>query len=302
MPGAQRAVDGLGQVSADRLILPSFSSCAVRQMACCIIPHSSCNGNSLFLALGCGLEEPRGRVLVAGFVLALAAGLFFWWLKLGRAFSVPICAATAAWLPPLAAVAAAMGRRPGGVTTRRGWAAFGLGATAGPLLATIGEFVLPLAVLLLVSAVTGGLPRAGKELPNALRTESLSPELMRPMLVAIVVAVTVVGPIVEELAKSLPLLPLLKWVTTRRDAFFLGALAGAAFAAVENMGYAAAAGSDWVPVLAVRSVGAAVHPLGAGLTAVAWWGVRRGEPRAAATGGATTGWRWGFMPSGMEQS
>jgi RsiW-degrading membrane proteinase PrsW (M82 family) len=227
------------------------------------------------------LRLPRGRVLVAAFVLALAAGLFFWGLKFGRAFSVPICAATAACLPPLAAVAVAMRRRPGRVTTRRAWAALGLGATAGPLLAVIGEIVLPLAVLLLVSAVQGGLPRAGKELSNALRAESVSPEPTIPVLVAAVVVITIVGPIVEEFVKSLPLLPLLKWVTNRRDAFLLGALAGAAFAALENMVYATAAGSDWAAVLAARSMSAAVHPLGAGLTAVAWWGVRRGEPRAA---------------------
>jgi hypothetical protein len=76
-------------------------------------------------------------------------------------------------------------------------------------------------------------------------------------------------------------LPLLKRLDTQRDAFLLGALIGAGFAAVENLLYAAMSGSSWGGVLAIRLLGAAVHPFGAGLMAVAWWHVLRREPGAS---------------------
>jgi hypothetical protein len=60
----------------------------------------------------------------------------------------------------------------------------------------------------------------------------------------------------------------------------LGMLVGAGFAAVENILYASVFGSIWGGVLVVRSLGAALHPFGAGLMAVAWWRVLRKEPEA----------------------
>ena len=93
------------------------------------------------------------------------------------------------------------------------------------------------------------------------------------------------APLVEELVKPLPLLPVLKRLPAARDALVLGVLAGAGFAAVEDLLYAAGFGDAWSGVLVVRLLGSALHPFGAGLMAVAWWHVRRGEPGAAA--------RWG---------
>jgi len=172
-------------------------------------------------------------------------------------------------------------RRPGGVTARRGWAAFGLGATASPLLAVAGELLLPGAILFLISGLANRLLPLGEDLLDALQMGPLSAELMSPWFIAALIEIALIAPIVEELAKSLPLLPLLKRIESRRDAFLLGALAGAGFAVVEDMLYAASVGSAWGGLLALRAMGAALHPLGAGLMAVAWWGVRRGEPRAA---------------------
>jgi hypothetical protein len=94
----------------------------------------------------------------------------------------------------------------------------------------------------------------------------------------------VIAPLVEELIKPLPLLPLLGRLANARDAMLVGMLVGAGFAAVENILYATLFGSAWSGVLAVRALGAALHPFGAGLMAVAWWRVLRQEP------GAATGW------------
>jgi hypothetical protein len=108
----------------------------------------------------------------------------------------------------------------------------------------------------------------------------LSQELLSPWFLIALVEIAVIAPLVEELVKPLPLLPLLKRLDAQRDAFLLGALIGAGFAAVEDLLYAAMFGSSWGGVLAIRLLGAAVHPFGAGLMAVAWWHVLRREPGA----------------------
>jgi hypothetical protein len=227
------------------------------------------------------LRLPPAWALGLGFVLALALGLGFWKVRAGVGLWVPVCAAGVALLAPLAAVSFAAGRAPGGVTARRGWSAFGLGATASPLLAILGEVLLPIAVLSLISGLTDRLLPMGRDLLNALQMGPLSAELMDPWFIAAFVEIAVIAPIVEELVKPLPLLPLLKRIESRRDAFLLGAMAGAGFAVVEDMIYAAGVGSAWGGLLAMRAMGAALHSFGAGLMAVAWWGIRRREPGAA---------------------
>lgn len=235
------------------------------------------------------LRMPPAWALGMGFVLALAAGLGFWKLEVREAFFVPVCAAGVALLAPLAAFSFAAGGAPHACTARRGWASFGLGATASPLLAIAGEILLPAAVLYLISDLADQLLPLGEELLDALQMGPLSHELMNSWFVVALIEIALIAPVVEELAKPLPLLPLLKRIESRRDAFLLGALAGAGFAAVEDMIYAAAAGSAWGGLLAMRALGAALHPFGAGLMAVAWWGVLRREPGAARQWGRNYG-------------
>jgi RsiW-degrading membrane proteinase PrsW (M82 family) len=223
---------------------------------------------------------PPTWALGGGFVVALAAGLGLWQADLSLAFLMPIFAALAASLAPLAVVSWTMGRKPGAVTARRGWVAYGLGATASTSLAYILNVLLSAAVLFLVfGLVDWMLPRA-EDLLEALQFGPLAEELMSTWFIIAFVEIALMAPLVEELVKPLPLLPLLRRVNSARDAFLLGALAGAGFAAVENILYAAVFGSTWGGVLAGRVLGAALHPFGAGLMAVAWWGVLRGEPDA----------------------
>jgi hypothetical protein len=60
----------------------------------------------------------------------------------------------------------------------------------------------------------------------------------------------------------------------------LGAIAGAGFAALENVIYAGFGYYFWAGILVVRALGGAIHPLGAGLVALGWRDVLRGEPKA----------------------
>jgi RsiW-degrading membrane proteinase PrsW (M82 family) len=227
------------------------------------------------------LRLPPAWALGGGFVLALAAGLGLWGAGFSEDFLVPILVALAAALAPLAVIAWIVGRQPGAITARRGWVALGLGATAGVSLAYVLNTLLPLAVLYLVYDLADELLPLARETLDALRFGSLTEELLSPWFLAALVEIAVIAPLVEELVKPLALLPLLRRLQSARDALLLGALAGAGFAAVEDILYASMFGEAWGGVLTMRALGAALHPFGAALMAVAWWRLLRREPGAA---------------------
>jgi hypothetical protein len=94
------------------------------------------------------------------------------------------------------------------------------------------------------------------------------------------VALGVVAPAVEEMVKPLVTLPLLRHLKSPREALLLGAVAGAGFAAMENVIYATAGLPVWTATLVLRALGAAVHPVATGLVTVGWFRVLRRESGA----------------------
>jgi hypothetical protein len=104
--------------------------------------------------------------------------------------------------------------------------------------------------------------------------------LTTPGFLVALVELTVVAPLVEETVKPLVTLPLVRHLERPRDALLLGAAAGAGFAALENVLYATAGLPIWMGILAVRALGAAVHPLGTGLVTLGWHGLLRRQPDA----------------------
>jgi len=230
---------------------------------------------------------PPPWALAGGFVLVLAAGLGLWQAHLSTAFLMPLLAAAAAALGPLAVASWILrsgGEEAKAVTTPRGLAAWGLGVTASTVLAFVLNTLLGGAALLLVIGVSDQVLNLVGDLLDAL-AGGLGEDLASPVFLLGLVQAAVLAPLVEELVKPLPLLPVLKRLPMARDALLLGVLTGAGFAAMENLLYAASFGDAWSGVLVTRLLGSALHPFGAGLMAVAWWGVRRGEPGAAT--------RWG---------
>jgi RsiW-degrading membrane proteinase PrsW (M82 family) len=223
---------------------------------------------------------PPTWALGGGFVVALAAGLGLWQAQISRAFLMPALAAVSATLAALAVMSWMVGRRPGAVNARRGWVAMGLGATASTSLAYLVNTLLSAAILFLVFGLADTMLPLAEHLLDALQWGPLTEDLVSPWFLVALVEIAVIAPLVEELIKPLPLLPLLKRLPTRRDALLVGALAGAGFSVIENLLYAAMIGSAWGGVLAVRALGAALHPLGAALMAVAWWSVLRRDPGA----------------------
>ncbi len=221
---------------------------------------------------------PPTWMLGGGFVLALLAGLGLDQAGVFLGFLLPVCVALAGALGPLAVISWLTGGRPGAITDRRGWVSFGLGTNASALMAYILNTLVPGAILFLVWDLADTMLPLAEDLFDALQLGPLTEELVSPWFLVAFVEIAVIAPLVEEMVKPLPLLPLLKRLDSRRDAFLAGALIGAGFAAVENLLYAAMFGSAWGGVVALRLLGSALHPFGAGLMAVAWWGVRHKEP------------------------
>jgi RsiW-degrading membrane proteinase PrsW (M82 family) len=190
----------------------------------------------------------------------------------------------AAVLPPLWAIAWFTCRSSASDALTWRWAipAFTGGATLGVVLAIVLEVLLPLLVLTLVAGLADVALGAVESLLEALAGGEVARAITEPGFIYAFVQLALIAPLAEELAKPLITLPLVGRIS-RRTAFLVGALAGAGFAALENLIYAGAGLSFWAGILLVRAVGGAVHPLGAGLMAQAWRAVLRREPGAGRT-------------------
>lgn len=219
------------------------------------------------------MQARRYALALAALAVTLASfALLLWWdespglLMLVAAFGPPVTAL-------LVARAAAGGRMRGdGIAL-----AFVLGGTLIPaiVIAVHG------AVLVAVFAAVGPLADAGRDLLDDLRVDpALVDVLTNPWALIFLVELALVAPIAEESLK--PLAARIARPGSRREAFVLGAAAGAGFAAVENLLYATGWfwSSEWfLPIAVLRSSGAALHLLGAGLISVALYERRTGMAR-----------------------
>jgi RsiW-degrading membrane proteinase PrsW (M82 family) len=205
-------------------------------------------------------------VLATGF--RFAAGLFF----------PPLLLAAAA-MPPLLALAWFAGGESEGLTWRRGLTALAAGATLGVVIAAALEGLVAAVVLALVAGLADVALPGARALLDALAGINVASAIANPGFVFLFVELALIAPLAEELAKPLVVLPVIGRLA-RRDAFLVAAMAGAGFAALENVVYAAAGLPLWAGILIVRATGSAVHPLGAGLVGLGWRDVLRGEPQA----------------------
>jgi RsiW-degrading membrane proteinase PrsW (M82 family) len=219
-------------------------------------------------------------------------GLFFPPILLVLAALPPLWAVS--WFTPLVPpifdvhkVPAALGRQnggmsegQGGLTWRRGLVAFCGGATVSVFLAIMLEILLPVVVLALIFTTHSVWDRLNILFTSLLGSDA-GQALTDPSFVYIFIQVAVIAPLVEELVKPLVTLPLLRSLN-RQETFWVGALAGAGFAALENAIYAGGGFAIWAGILVVRALGGALHPLGSGLVALGWRDVLRGEPGAPA--------------------
>jgi RsiW-degrading membrane proteinase PrsW (M82 family) len=223
------------------------------------------------------MRHPPIWALVGLFGLMVAIGL-----------GVYQSAVTAA-LPPLWAVSWFTHRRAEGLTWRRGLVALAGGATIGFLLALILEVLFPAIVLVLVLDLAGTALDSSEAVLSSLAGQNIASAITSPGFIYLLVQVAAIAPLAEELAKPLVTLPLVRRLP-RHEAFWVGAMAGAGFAALENAIYAALGLRFWAGILVVRALGGAIHPLGTGLTALSWRDILSGE---------TNAWRQGVVRSAI---
>jgi RsiW-degrading membrane proteinase PrsW (M82 family) len=159
---------------------------------------------------------------------------------------------------------------------RRGLLSFIGGATVSVLIAIALEILLPITILSLVFNLADTVSSSIRDLLQALSNAEVAQALTNPGFIFIFVQITIIAPLAEEIAKPLLTLPLLRSVN-KQESFWLGALAGAGFAVLENVIYATTGFYIWAGILVVRALGSALHPLGSGLVAQGWRDVLNGE-------------------------
>jgi RsiW-degrading membrane proteinase PrsW (M82 family) len=213
------------------------------------------------------------------FVVCLICGWFLVQIGFIPALFLPPLLLAAAAAPPLFAMAWFASRSEEALTWRRGLVAFAGGATISVSLAAALEVLAPGLVLTLVSGLADTVLPQISALLAAPVGYGAAAKIANPTFVFVFVQLAIVAPLVEELVKPLVTLPVLGYLKGR-EAFLVAAMAGAGFAALENVLYASLGISFWTGVLVVRALGGAIHPLGAGLVGLGWRDVLRGEPQA----------------------
>jgi RsiW-degrading membrane proteinase PrsW (M82 family) len=248
------------------------------------------------------MRLPPLWVTIGIFGLLIAAGLLISLHRIGTVLFLPPLLLAAAALPPLWSVSWFARREAAGLTWRRGMVAAVGGATAGVLVALALEVLFPAVVLSLVLDLAGAARESIDAAFGALAGRDVAAAMTSPGFLYLLIQVAVVAPLAEELAKPLITLPILGRLD-RRDAFWVGAMAGAGFAAVENVLYAGLGFPVWAGILTLRALGGAIHPLGAGLVALGWRDILRGEKgawqngavRMAVAAGAHALWNGGSL-------
>jgi RsiW-degrading membrane proteinase PrsW (M82 family) len=195
------------------------------------------------------------------------------------AFVFPPMLLITAALPPLFAVAWFAQPRADGLTFRRALVAFAGGATISVLIALVLEIVLPLVILSLVFNLSNLAIKSVQNLLTDLAGQQIARAITNPGFVFAFIELAIIAPIAEEIAKPLVTLPLIGRLT-RRDAFLVAAMAGAGFAALENVIYTSFGAYLWSGILVLRALGGAIHPLGAGLVGLSWRDILNGERNA----------------------
>lgn len=248
-------------------------------------------GGAAFLHANRSLQKKPSRVLQF-LPPILMIGIFIFLIGLGLVFSIdrqsswflpPILLACAI-LPPLWAVAWMIpdaenvrgNTSQPSLSWRRGLLSFAGGATVSVFIALVLEILLPVMILSLVFNLADTVSGSFRELLRALSSSEIADALTNRGFIFVFVQFAIIAPLAEEIAKPLVTLPLLRHLN-KQEAFWVGAMAGAGFAALENVIYATSGLTIWAGILLVRALGSALHPFGSGLVAQGWQDVLRAE-------------------------
>jgi hypothetical protein len=222
----------------------------------------------------------RVMALIVGWILSILFAMVLYQRPILQWFSLPFYL-LAIGLPVYALVRLAIGGLGLG-SKLRAWGTLSAGMVLAPFLSGLAEGLVALVAVIVLGVFVGLDPQRlatmqslVDQLKHATTQESiltiLAPMLANPLtLVGGLFFLSVVTPLVEEAAKSLPV-----WMAWRRlespaQGFALGALSGAGFGLMEGLFISANPGVTWGMTLTVRAASSAMHIVTAGLVG---WGI-----------------------------
>ena len=234
------------------------------------------------------LRLPPAWMMVGIFGLMLVIGIVSRTNNLLSGFIFPPALFITASIAPLLAVSWFASSRADGLTFRRAMVAFAGGATVSVFIAIALEIILPMTIMALMYNVSNTVMKSLQTLLTDLAGQQISRTLTSPGFIYAFIQAAIIAPIAEEIAKPLVTLSIIGRLS-RRDAFLVAAMAGAGFAALENVVYTSFGMYLWSGILVLRAIGGAIHPLGAGLVGLSWREVLNREPGAMRYGFARFG-------------
>ncbi|MBM3469354.1 MAG: PrsW family intramembrane metalloprotease [Armatimonadetes bacterium] len=217
---------------------------------------------------------PSVLMLGLGFVLVVAAGTVTLYLRQRVGFSFAPLLFLGAALPPLAALSVAAEGVGQPASARRVLVAMVAGGTASVIAAVMLEMLLPGIIALFVKPVADMI----REVIALIDQGRFSDLFRSPAAIFALVQLAVVAPIAEEAVKPIGVMVLGRRIQCARDALLIGMGCGAGFAIVENIMYEGGGISIWAGITFVRAIGGALHPIGAGLVSLGWFGVFQRQP------------------------
>ena len=232
-----------------------------------------------------GLALPSPWWFVAAIPIVIAAGEYEIFVLMSGSdltgligFLLLIIAGAA--LGPAAVLAQLAGATGPETTWRRAMLCVAAGGTLSVLAVLTVGAVVPLTAAGLAIALRDLGAGLIRDLAFSKSTQDVAKLFFSDRGVYAIATVAVAAPIAEEFLKPLGVIILGRRVRSPGEAFLLGAACGVGFAILENILYETASAPFWGGIVFIRSIGAALHPMGAGLMALGWYGVFHGHPDA----------------------
>ncbi len=222
------------------------------------------------------LRLPPPWALYLAFVLVVAAGEAIRQLQGQLGLSFVLMLFLGAALPPLTVVSLATQEVGLAPTRRRVAIALVAGGTISVIAAVVLDIILP-GIVALLALPAGDLVR---ELIALIDQGKFSDLLRSPASVLMLAQLAVIAPLVEEAVKPLGVIVLGGRIRHARDALVIGMACGAGFGIIENIMYEGGGLHLWTGITVVRGIGGALHPFGAGLLSLGWYGVFHRESGA----------------------
>jgi RsiW-degrading membrane proteinase PrsW (M82 family) len=221
-----------------------------------------------------------GILLFIGWVLAILLATFLIEQPILQWFSLPFYL-LAIGLPIYGLIRLGLGGlNPG--SKLRAWGTLASGMTVAPIIAVIGEGFVLIILVVFIGILIGFDPQRLEEirtmagqLKNFSTQEEaialLAPFITNPLvLIGGLFFLSIVTPLIEETAKSLPVWMAWSRLESPAQGFALGALSGAGFGLMEGLLISTTPGTTWGATLAVRAASSAMHIITSGIVG---WGI-----------------------------